>query len=129
MIDKKNKNGRPPFVVTEDNTRMVEQMSGMGVPQEQIASIVGCSVDTLFKYFEEQMKLGKGKANFKVAQTLYQQAVKGNVPAAIFWLKTQAKFKETDKLEITGADGGPIEINEAKSKLLAGINKEEKKDD
>jgi hypothetical protein len=34
-----------------------------------------------------------------------------NVAAAIFWLKTRAGWRETDRREITGAGGEPLTVS------------------
>jgi hypothetical protein len=49
-------------------------------------------------------------ANASIGQTLFQQAKNGNTAAAIFWLKTRAQWKETNALEVSGADGAPLAV-------------------
>jgi hypothetical protein len=41
------------------------------------------------------------------------------VTAAIFWLKTRAGWKDTTAHEISGKDGGPVEIEEVSDRRLA----------
>lgn len=126
----KNPVGRPVFTVSEANRRFVEEQSGLGVPQEQIGAMIGCSDDTLRKHFEYELLCGKAKANAAVSKSLYKNATTGgkdghgDVQAQTFWLKTQAGFKETNKTEITGNEGGPIEISDARARLLAGIKRD-----
>lgn len=96
--------GRAPFVPTDEQRKQVEALSGYGLPHEQIASVIGCSQDTLVKYFSQELAEGMAKANSRVAQFLYQQATK-NLTAAIFWAKTRMRWRETDRLEVTGKDG------------------------
>lgn len=124
-MEKKEK-GRPKFKVTDQIRHDVELLSSFGIPQEQIAAKIGCSVDTLFKYFQDEMNAARVDNNLKVSQSLFSNACAGNVVAQVFWLKTQAKWKETDKVEIVGKDDGPVEISEAKSRLLAGIASQDK---
>lgn len=99
--------GREPFKPTEEQRKQVEALSGYGLPQEQIASVIGCSQDTLAKYFSKELADGLAKANSRVAQFLYQQATK-NLTAAIFWAKTRMRWRETDRLELTGKDGDEL---------------------
>lgn len=99
--------GREPFKPTDEQRKQVEALSGYGLPQEQIASVIGCSQDTLAKYFSKELADGLAKANSRVAQFLYQQATK-NLTAAIFWAKTRMRWRETDRLEVTGKDGEPL---------------------
>jgi len=98
------KTGPKPRQFTDEDRRQVEMLAGIGLPQEQIASLLKTSVETLVKNFKRELDDGVAKANGKVAQFLYQQATK-NLTAAIFWAKTRMRWRETDRLEVTGKDG------------------------
>lgn len=103
--------GRPEFVPTAEERKRVEQLSGFGVPMEQIAALIrhGIHIDTLRARFQEEIVAGKAKANAAVGQTLFQRATSGeDTTAAIWWSKTQMRWAETQKHEVTGADGGPV---------------------
>lgn len=104
--------GRPAFQPTEKDREQVKTLSGYGLPLEQIATLIadGISVETLVKYFQRELALGKARANSMVGKTLYQKAVDGDTGAAIWWSKTQLRWKETTVNEHTGANGGPINI-------------------
>ena len=87
---------------TEQTRRLVEQLSAAGIRHDDIATYLGLgSRTTLDKYYSEELKIGSIKANTTVAQTLYKQAIEGNTTAAIFWLKTRAGWRETQKLEMS----------------------------
>lgn len=102
--------GREPFYPTDADRQTVEKLAGFGVPFEQIASLIqgGISADTLKKYFAEEMLKGKAKANSQVGQTLFQKAVDGDTAAAIWWSKSQMRWKEVQHHELTGKDGRPL---------------------
>jgi len=87
-------------------------MSGYGLPIEQIAILVrgGIDADTLRKHFATELQSGKAKANAQVGKTLFQKAMGGDTTAMIWWSKTQMRWAETQKHEVSGADGGPLEI-------------------
>lgn len=104
--------GRKPFEPTDAERKQVEAMSGYGLPFEQIAILVrdGIDADTLRKYFSKELLAGKAKANSGVGRTLYQKAMGGDTTAMIWWSKTQMRWAETQKHELTGADGAPLEI-------------------
>jgi len=53
-------------------------------------------------------KKGKAKAVGFVAQNLIQKARSGDLGAQIFYLKTQAGLKETQRLEGAGNDGEQV---------------------
>jgi hypothetical protein len=104
--------GQPPFQPTEAERRQVEALSGYGLPIEQIAVLVrdGIDSDTLRKHFREDLISGKAKANGQIGKTLFQKAMGGDTTAMIWWSKTQMRWSETMKHELTGAEGGPLKI-------------------
>ena len=85
----------------------VEQMSAyFGICSNTFTAI--CERDPTIL---EAYKRGKAKAIENVAQGLVQKALAGDTTSAIFFLKTQARWRETERHEITGADGGPLELS------------------
>ena len=104
--------GRPAFEPTAAERKQVEALSGYGLPIEQIAVLVreGIHVDTLRAHFATELISGKAKANGQVGKTLFQKDMAGDTTAAIWWSKTQMRWAETQKHELTGADGVPLEF-------------------
>jgi hypothetical protein len=104
--------GRMAFEPTDAERKQVEAMSGYGLPIEQIAILVrgGIDTDTLRKHFATELVAGKAKANSGVGRTLFQKAMGGDTAAMIWWSKTQMRWAETQKHELTGADGAPLEF-------------------
>jgi len=83
---------------TDESRQRVKDLSAFGIRQESIASQLGITKPTLEKYYREELDHGLDEANAKVANTLYAMATSGQHPAAtFFWLKTRAKWRETDK--------------------------------
>ena len=118
-VEKKNTHGgarpgsgRPAFEPTEKDRKEVEALSGIGLPQDQIATLIGggISIDTLRKHFEPELLAGKAKANSQVAKTLFQKATSGDTTAAIWWTKTQMKWAETQKHQISGDAENPLKV-------------------
>jgi hypothetical protein len=70
-------------------------MAAYGIPEPDIARVVGIDPKTLRKYYRDELDLGSTKANAQVAGFLFNSARNGNVTAQIFWLKTRARWKET----------------------------------
>ena len=104
--------GRPEFEPTDAERKQVEALSGYGLPIDQIAVLVrdGIHVETLRKHFATELLSGKAKANGQVGKTLFQKVMAGDTTAAIWWSKTQMRWAETQKHELTGADGAPLEF-------------------
>ncbi len=87
------------FVPSDEERHLVMMMASCGVPYPQIAACItrapreGICVDTLTKYFDHELIVGQAKANTKVAQSLYQQAISGNVAAQIWWTKARMQWR------------------------------------
>jgi hypothetical protein len=112
--------GRPAFEPTAAERKQVEALSGYGLPIEQIAVLVrdGIHIDTLRAHFATELVSGKAKANGQVGKTLFQKVMAGDTTAAIWWSKTQMRWAETQKHEVTGADGAPLEFREIKRVIV-----------
>ena len=85
--------------------RQVEAMAAYGVPESDIARVVGIDPKTLRKHYREELDVGAIKANSRIAESLYRKALGDgaqSVTAAIFWLKTRAGWKETMVQESRG---------------------------
>lgn len=105
--------GRPEFKPTKDQRTLVGIMAGCGFKHELIAERVGIDDKTLRKHFRAELDEGKANANAIVAQSLFKKATgdgSQSVTAAIFWMKTQAGWKETSVSEVSGADGAPLVV-------------------
>ena len=101
--------GRPKVVFSEGQIKEVETL-GSVLSKGQMADYFGISENT-FREVEsrqpevsEAYKRGKAKAIASVSGGLLVQARSGNMTAAIFYLKTQAGWRETSHLDITSND-------------------------
>ncbi len=75
--------------------RQVEAMAAYGIPEIDIAMVLGVDPKTLRKHYRDELDMGETKANAQVAGFLFNSARSGNVTAQIFWLKTRARWRET----------------------------------
>ena len=96
---------------TDETRRLVKTLSAVGIRHEDIADKIEISADTLVKHYKKELDDGRVDANAAVARSLYEQAKAGNTTAMIFWLKTRAGWKETDRHEIAGSDGGNLVVS------------------
>jgi hypothetical protein len=130
MTTRKNKGGRPQKRLTKAQVEEVETLSAV-LSVEQIGAYFGLGKTTFYEIMKRQPEVferyqrGKARAVGSVAKNLIMQAREGNTTAAIFYLKTQAGWKETTRQELTGADGGPIKTEETdgKAELLARLDR------
>ena len=116
-------------IPTEQVRKMVQSMVGCGITLEQIGKIIGCERDTLMRHYRDELDTGVARANTLVAQNLFSIATskgQGSVAAAIFWMKTRARWRETDRLELTGPDGRPIEVEERKMLDITALSWEQR---
>ena len=97
------------MIPSPEQRNQVEVLAGFGLPQHQIAVLLGCDPKTLRKHFDAELSLGDAKATAKIAQTLYNKAVAGDTASLIFWLKARAGWREKHDVEISGRDGKPLE--------------------
>jgi len=86
--------------------RQVEAMAAYGIPEINIAAVLGVDPKTLRKHYRDELDLGETKANAQVAGYLFNAAKNGTVTAQIFWLKTRAKWREVPvELQHSGSIG------------------------
>jgi len=98
-----------PHEPTDEKRKLVESTSGLGLPHEQIAILVGIDDKTLRKYYRTELDTGKAKANGQIAKTLFSKAVADDTTSLIWWTKSQMRWSETVRQEVTGADGEPLQ--------------------
>jgi hypothetical protein len=101
---------------TPETRKLVESSSGLGLPHESIGVLVGIDDKTLRKHYRTELDMGKAKANGQIAKTLFTKATSGDTTALIWWTKTQMRWAETVKQEITGAEGQDLVIKWAAGK-------------
>ena len=109
----KRKPGRPKHVRDKSIADNVTFLAGIGVPENDIARVSGISTPTLLRYYRKEIDEGFLIVNANVAKSLYQKAIgkqPNSVAAAIFWMKTRAGWKESQRHEHTGRDGQPIQF-------------------
>ena len=85
---------RKAFVATDTMREKVKYLAGVGVPQSDIAKIIGCAPKTLRRRFRDELDRGVAEANATVAGYLFNAARTGNIAAIIFWLKSRARWRE-----------------------------------
>ena len=77
--------------------RLVSIMAGVGVPEADIARVLGLDLDRLREVHRPELETGQIIANAKVAESLFRKATGDgpqSVSAAMFWLKARAGWSE-----------------------------------
>lgn len=98
-------NGVGGHIPSVASRRTVKEMALAGATRAQISRIMEIAPKTLDSHYEKEMKLGSEFATGQVAGALYKKAIGGDVASMIFWMKTRGGWRETNRLEVTGADG------------------------
>lgn len=101
---------KPRRILTDEEVVQVEALAA-ALSIEQIADFLKMSKVTFYEILgrqdgvSERLKKGKARAIGKVAQGLIQQALDGNMAAAMFYLKTQGGWREKQDINHTSEDG------------------------
>lgn len=112
----KRKRGRQSFEPTDEQRDLVKKLTGFGMRQVEVCKVItnanGSPISdvTLRKHFRDELDIGEMDANAKVANALFKNAMQGSVAAQIFWMKARARWRETDRLELSNPDGTPLEV-------------------
>ena len=96
--------GRKPHAPTDEQRKLVGDLSACGLTRPQIGKIVGVGEKTLARHYRQELNTGWLKANAAVAQSLFRMATSGsrpNVAAAIFWLKTRGGGQWRERMDVS----------------------------
>ena len=99
MQPAKTRPGRPSFRPTENHRKLARLLASRGIPQDQIADVVGISPKTLRKHLRRELTLGEIEVNLAVLKVLHKMACSGkrkHLAAAIFWAKSRCQFNESN---------------------------------
>ena len=96
----------PKIHVPTDKTRAeVSALTSFGIVQDEISTYLDIDLKTLRKHYRRELDTGTTRANAAMAKRLFDAGIKdGSVPAMIFWLKTRARWRETDNKDINGGE-------------------------
>lgn len=96
----------PKIIKREDaKAKQVEAMSQYGVPQEDIASTIGCCVETMQKLYTKEIEHGRAIANAKIGKRLFEKAMGGDTASLIFWAKARMGWRTTEVVDVKNSDG------------------------
>lgn len=106
------KRGPKPHIPNESSRNAVLHYCGLGMTQPQICQLMGFSRSTLVKNYRHELDVGEAKMTINVANNLYSMATdrdhRSSAASAMFWMKARAGWRETNRTEVTGANGGAI---------------------
>ena len=104
---KVRKNGRPQMILNDTGKETIEKLSAIMCTDEEIASVLGMSVDTLLNSnnrdaFLEHKQIGQSRGKMSLRRMQWATANKGNATMQI-WLGKQ-HLGQTEKQETSITD-------------------------
>lgn len=115
MGGKRSGSGRKPVKI---DLEQVEKLCGLQCTDEELASFFGVSVSTIERrkrqpVFATAMLRGKAKGKLSLRRSLWALAAKGNPAGNIFLAKNLLGYKDYFANELSGPNGGAIQIGPA----------------
>jgi hypothetical protein len=93
--------GRPAFVPTPEQRRMVQVLAAHGIGQRLLAKTVGINVKTLAKVFRGELTDGLESVKASMILTVIRAGLGGDWHAAKYWLSSHCEeWRVTERREI-----------------------------
>ena len=121
------KRGRKEIRRDEELAAKIQEMRQYGLTMEEVASLTSLSIPTLYKLYDQELKVGQAAANLVVGKKLFERCKTGDVAALIFWAKTRMGWKETQKVDLTSSDGSMAPLPQAIQ--IVGVEIEKRKEE
>jgi hypothetical protein len=123
---------KPPpdvtHVPTDAQRQTVRLHTTVGTDQPTIARVIGIDPKTMRKHYRDELDISKAKANATVGGALFNKAKGGDTAAMIFWMKTQAGWREKTDINHTSDDGtmSPRDMTDAQLQAVIDANADPK---
>lgn len=108
----------PTHKPTPELRTKVSNWAEVGTSHEVIAQELGIHTSTLTKYYREELDDAPRRSVAKVANALYEKALKGDTVSMIFYLKSRGKWRDWDP---KGDKDNPIVVKVDTSPLDAAL--------
>lgn len=87
----------PVKPLTPERLRQIEAAAGCGLSDDEVARVVGVEPKVLDRpKVRKALEAARAKVVQQVAAALIRKALLGNIPAAVFYLKAKAGWRDTD---------------------------------
>ena len=88
------------------NAGMIQIMAMKGLIQEDIAAVLGCSADTIYRNYAGAFAIGRQKCMSSLRRKQFEMAMKGD-RTMLVWLGKNL-LGQKDRHELTGKDDSPL---------------------
>jgi len=96
----------------------VRKLAAIGCTNVEIASVLGCSHDTIERRFLDEVNAGRQAGKMSIRRKQYETAMSGNVTMLI-WLGKQM-LDQSDKATSYNVDAGVIDLSFSEAKTSEG---------
>ena len=86
--------GAPHYKPNELDRQLVKDAMASGLTQDDAAMVLGVSTPTLVKYYQQEISSARAAMVTAIGGTLMTSALKGNLAAQMFYLKTQGRWRK-----------------------------------
>lgn len=114
--------GRPPIPIDDEQ---VEALAGINCTMEEIATVLGCSVDTISRRFAEAVKRGREQGRSSLRRYMWEKVKEGNVVMMIWLSKQILGYRDRTEIDIMTI---PNELFIAEAKRRLSLNADEPKE-
>lgn len=105
--EKQHGNRRHPNKETADS---ISVLAAGGMSREGIAFTLKISSATIYEYYKDNLELGDQVAASTVITKIFNAVQKGEEWALKWWSARRMGWQETQRTELTGANGKPVAI-------------------
>ena len=88
------------------NAGMIQIMAMKGLTQEDIAAVLGCSADTIYRNYAGAFAIGRQTCMSSLRRKQFEMAMKGD-RTMLVWLGKNL-LGQKDRHELTGKDDSPL---------------------
>ena len=115
----KRKVGRPKLEIDEEQ---LEKLAAIDCSLEEMALVLGCSVSTIQRNFDQAIKKGRAQGRASLRRRQFELAMSGNVTMLIWLGKVRLGQKEKQAIEHSGSVEVDVdEIRERFADRIAGV--------
>lgn len=105
---------------TKRTREQVCKLVACGLNPEEVSFVLGCSEHDIRLHYEEELKHGTSMVTALVGGAMLKNALRGDTNAQRAWLQMRARWTIPQHVELTGRDGGPIQV-EQRRQLVARV--------